>query len=67
MNTLKKLFGTMLVLGLVSGLASSAVAASFTAASVEPDKRVSTHPALRVSDAAMCGQADEARLPSPGW
>jgi len=36
MNTLKKLFGTMLVLGLVSGLASSAVAASFTAASVEP-------------------------------
>ena len=36
MNTLKKLFGTTLVLGLVSGLASSAVAASFTAASVEP-------------------------------
>ncbi len=36
MNTLKKVFGTMAVLGLVSGLASSAVAASFTAASVEP-------------------------------
>lgn len=41
------------------------------AASVKPDKRVSTHTALRVSDwrgpVEAGGRGDESRVPSLGW